>query len=143
MSREVWLTVTGDQKDSDGNRDRNAVSCRASYESCDGSHVFTYRERYPESGAVTESRMVFSESFCRIDRKGAVHTSMYFSPMEESECGYETGFGTFLMKIYTKHLAMKQVGGNFHARVSYTLCLQGGVPMECAVTVKAEPLCKA
>ena len=44
------------------------------------------------------------------------------------------------MKIYTKRLAMRQVGENFHARVSYTLHLQGGAPMECAVTVKAEPL---
>ena len=76
MSREVWLTVTGDQKDADGRSDRNSVSCRALYEVVDGSHVFTYRERDPESGAVTESRMVFAQSFCRIVRAGAVRTNM-------------------------------------------------------------------
>ena len=140
MSREVWLTVTGDQKDEDGRSDRNSVSCRALYEVVDGSHVFTYRERDPESGAVTESRMVFAQSFCRIVRAGAVRTNMYFRPAEELESEYETGFGTILVKIYTKRLAMRQVGENFHARVSYTLHLQGGAPMECAVTVKAEPL---
>ena len=140
MSREVWLTVTGDQKDEDGRSDRNSVSCRALYEVVDGSHVFTYRESDPESGAVTESRMVFAQSFCRIVRAGAVRTNMYFRPAEELESEYETGFGTILMKIYTKRLAMRQVGENFHARVSYTLHLQGGAPMECAVTVKAEPL---
>ena len=140
MSREVWLTVTGDQKDADGRSDRNSVSCRALYEVVDGSHVFTYRERDPESGAVTESRMVFAQSFCRIVRAGAVRTNMYFRPAEELESEYETGFGTILMKIYTKRLAMRQVGDNFHARVSYTLYLQGGDPIECAVTVKAESL---
>ena len=84
--------------------------------------------------------MVFAQSFCRIVRAGAVRTNMYFRPAEELESEYETGFGTILMKIYTKRLAMRQVGENFHARVSYTLHLQGGAPMECAVTVKAEPL---
>ena len=140
VSREVWLTVTGDQKDADGRSDRNSVSCRALYEVVDGAHVFTYRERDPESGEVTESRMVFAQSFCRIVRAGAVRANMYFRPSEELESEYETGFGTILMKIYTKRLAMRQVGENFHARVSYTLHLQGGAPMECAVTVKAEPL---
>ena len=140
VSREVWLTVTGDQKDADGRSDRNSVSCRALYEVVDGAHVFTYRERDPESGEVTESRMVFAQSFCRIVRAGAVRASMYFRPMEELESEYETGFGTILMKIYTRRLAMRKVGENFHARVSYTLHLQGGEPMECAVTIKAEPL---
>ena len=140
MSREVWLTVTGDQKDADGRSDRNSTSCRALYETLDGAHVFTYSERDPESGAVTESRMIFADTYCRIVRTGAVRTSMYFTPFEELESEYETGFGTFLMKIYTKRLAMRQVGENFHARVSYTLHLQGGDPMECAVTVRAEPL---
>ena len=140
VSREVWLTVTGEQKDADGRSDRNSTSCRALYEIVDGSHVFTYRERDPETGAVTESRMVFAQSFCRIVRAGAVRASMYFRPMEELESEYETAFGTILMKTYTRRLAMRKVGENFHARVSYTLHLQGGAPMECAVTVKAEPL---
>ena len=140
MRRDVWLTVTGDQTDADGRSDRNTTACRALYEIEDGIHRFTYKDIDPETGAVTQSRMEFADSFCRITRSGAVRTSMYFRPLEELESEYETGFGTNLMKIYTKRLAMRQVGDNFHARVSYTLHLQGGEPIECAVTVKAEPL---
>ena len=53
---------------------------------------------------------------------------------------YETGFGSIPMKIFTKRLAMREVGSNFHGRVSYDLHLQGGDSMECAVTIKAEPV---
>ena len=140
MKREVWLTVTGEQRDPDGRSDRNATHCRALYESCEGQHIFTYRETDPGSGLVTESRMVFSDSFCRIDRTGAVNTSRQFQQQKELECMYETGFGTIAMKIFTKKLALRRVGENFHARVSYTLHLQGGDPMECTVTIKAEPV---
>ncbi len=140
VHRDVWLTVTGDQTDADGRNDRNTTACRALYEIEDGIHRFTYKDIDPETGAVTQSRMEFADTFCRIIRSGAVRTSMYFRPLEELESEYETGFGTILMKIYTKRLAMRQVGDNFHARVSYTLHLQGGEPIECAVTVKAEPL---
>lgn len=140
MKREVWLTVTGEQKDAEGRSDRNSTQCRALHEVCGGQHVFTYRERDPESGAVTESRMVFAESFCRIERSGAVCATMRFEPDHALESEYETGFGTILMKIFTKRLAMRQVGENFHARVSYDLYLQGGDPVECAVTIKAEPV---
>lgn len=140
MEKEVWLTVTGEQRSADGHSDRNATRCRAFYEVTDGKHVFSYTERDAASGAVTESRMVFTESYCRIERSGAVEASMYFEPDRELESAYETGFGSIHMRIFTKRLAMRQVGKNFHARVSYNLHLQGGDPMECAVTIKAEPL---
>ena len=140
VRRDVWLTVTGDQTDAEGRSDRNKTACRALYEIKDGIHIFTYKDIDPETGRATQSRMEFADAFCRITRSGAVCTSMCFRPLEELESEYETGFGTILMKIYTKRLAMRQVGDNFHARVSYTLYLQGGDPIECAVTVKAEPL---
>ena len=93
MTTEIWLTVTGEQRDSDGRADRNAVQCRALYEKRGQAHIFTYRETDPESGAVTESEMVFAENACRILRKGAVTTTMQFSPGREYECMYGTAYG--------------------------------------------------
>ena len=61
MATEIWLTVTGEQKDSDGRSDRNAVRCRALYEKRGEEHIFTYRETDPESGAVTDSEMLFMQ----------------------------------------------------------------------------------
>ena len=135
MGREVWLTVTGEQKDADGRRDRNSTQIRAWYERREDLHIFEYREKDPQSGEVTDSTLVFSKAYCSIERKGAVSTKMRFWP----ECMYETGFGSIPMKIFTKRLAMREVGSNIHGRVSYDLYLQGGDPMECAVTIKAEP----
>ena len=140
MGREVWLTVTGEQKDPDGQRDRNSTQIRAWYERKEDMHIFEYRERDPQSGEVTDSTLVFSAEHCSIERKGAVSAKMRFWPEEETECIYETGFGSIPMKIFTKRLAMREVGSNFHGRVVYDLHLQGGDPMECAVTVKAEPV---
>ena len=140
MGREVWLTVTGEQKDADGRRDRNSTQCRAWYEKSGDQHIFEYRETDPQSGEVTDSRLVFSKTGCSIERTGVVSTMMRFEPERELECMYETGFGSIPMKIFTKRLAMREVGSNFHGRVVYDLHLQGGDPMECAVTVKAEPV---
>ena len=53
---------------------------------------------------------------------------------------YGTVFGEIPMKITAKRVAMKKIGDNFHARVSYRLSFQGADPMECAVTIKAEPI---
>ena len=139
MGREVWLTVTGEQKDADGRRDRNSTQIRAWYERREDLHIFEYREKDPQSGEVTDSTLVFSKAYCSIERKGAVSTKMRFWPEKETECMYETGFGSIPMKIFTKRLAMREVGSNVHGRVSYDLYLQGGDPMECAVTIKAEP----
>ena len=139
MGREVWLTVTGEQKDADGRKDRNSTQCRAWYEKRGDLHIFEYRETDPQSGAFTDSRLVFSKTGCSIERTGVVSTMMRFEPERELECMYETGFGSIPMKIFTKRLAMREVGSNIHGRVSYDLYLQGGDPMECAVTIKAEP----
>lgn len=139
MGKEVWLTVTGEQKNEDGRRDRSSTQCRARYEKEGDLHVFEYREREPGSGEITKSRLVFSGQRCRIEREGAVNTVMRFHPEEESEAEYETGFGSIPMKIFTKRLAVREIGNNFHARVTYDLKFQGGDPMECSVTIKAEP----
>ena len=140
MGKEVWLIVTGEQKDPDGRSDRNSTQCRAWYEKTEDMHIFEYRERDPQSGEVTESRLVFSATQCRIERKGTVNTVMRFHTGQEMECAYETGFGSIPMKISTKRMAMREAGSNFRARVIYDLLFQGGDPMECAVTVKAEPV---
>lgn len=140
MATEVWLTVIGEQTDSDGRSDRNATQCRALYEKKDGAHVFTYSERDPESGAVTDSEMTFSDNFGSIVRRGAIDTKMCFVPGQDYECVYDMAFGTILLKINTRLLAMKEVGANFHGRISYSLSFQGAEPMECTVTVKAEPV---
>ncbi len=139
MGKEVWLTVTGEQKDEDGRRDRNSTQCRAWYEKKGDRHIFEYRERDPQSGEVTQSRLVFSGAHCSIERRGAVSVDMLFFPDRETKCLYETGFGTIPMKIFTRRMAMREIGNNFHARVSYQLRLDGGDPAECAVTIKAEP----
>ena len=139
MGREVWLTVTGEQKDADGRKDRNSTQCRAWYEKRGDLHIFEYRETDPQSGEFTDSRLVFSKTGCSIERTGVVSTMMRFEPERELECMYETGFGSIPMKIFTKRLAMREVGSNFHGRVVYDLHLQGGDPTECAVTVKAVP----
>ena len=140
VGREVWLTVTGEQKDADGRKDRNSTQCRAWYEKRGDLHIFEYRETDPQSGAFTDSRLVFSKTGCSIERTGVVSTMMRFEPERELECMYETGFGSIPMKIFTKRLAMREVGSNFHGRVSYDLHLRGGDPMDCAVTIKAEPV---
>ena len=44
MGREVWLTVTGEQKDADGRQDRNSTQIRAWYERREDKHIFEYRE---------------------------------------------------------------------------------------------------
>lgn len=139
LGKEVWLTVTGEQKDADGLRDRNSTQCRAWYEIKGDRHILEYRERDPQSGAVTKSRLVFSGEYCTLERKGAVCAAMRFDPERETECLYETGFGTIPMKIFTRRIAMREIGNNFHARVSYQLWMDGGDPLECAVTIKAEP----
>ena len=147
---EVLLTVTGEETYSDGHKDSSRTRSRAVYERtvCGKTfggtiHTFRYRETDPESGAVTESVMKFSENGCMIERSGEIRTTMRFEPDKESQCMYGTPFGEIPMAIFTRLVAMRQVGNNFHARLRYRLTPAGADPIECAVTVKAEPAKKA
>lgn len=137
---EVWLTVTGEQTLAEGRKDSSRTSVRALYENRDGARVFRFREQDPQSGAVTESVMEFSEGICSIKRSGAINVVMKFVPGQEQSCMYGTPFGAIPMAILTRRFAVKEIGENFHARIRYRLVPEGGDPMECAVTVKAEPL---
>ncbi len=137
---EVWLTVTGEQTLAEGSKDSSRTSVRALYENRDGVRVFRFREEDSQSGAVTESVMEFSEGICSITRSGGINVVMKFAPGQEQNCMYGTPFGAIPMAVLTRHFAVKEIGGNFHARIRYRLVPEGGDPMECAVTVKAEPV---
>ena len=150
--REVMLTVTGEETYADGHKDSMRTRSRAVYEKVfeeNGSggagegtcaaHVFRYRETDPQSGAVTESVIRFAGEGGSMERTGAVSTRMRFAPGEETECVYDTPFGSIPMTISTHLVAVREVGNNFHARIRYRLTPAGGDPVECAVTVRAEP----
>lgn len=140
MKTEVWLTVTGEQRDRDGRRDRNEGRHRALYEYADGAHIFEYQEEDPESGAVTKSRMVISQDLWTITRSGALRTVMEFEPGREKNCIYDTAFGSIPMTVLAGRMGMRRNGDRFLARVTYSLSFGEGDPMDCAVTVKAEPV---
>ena len=149
--REVMLTVTGEETYADGHTDSMKTRSRAVHEKvfeaegCGAgeeariAHVFRYRETDLQSGAVTESVIGFAGAGGSMERTGAVSTKMRFAPGEETECVYDTPFGSIPMTISTRLVAMREVGDNFHARIRYRLTPAGGDPVECAVTVRAEP----
>ncbi|MBR3164746.1 MAG: DUF1934 domain-containing protein [Lachnospiraceae bacterium] len=100
--------------------------------------VFRYREEDPAGGG-TDSVIGFSDGCCSIVRTGLINTEMRFVPHETTRCIYGTPYGSIPMTICTRLVAVRRVGDNFHARVRYQLTPEGADPMECAVTIKAEP----
>ena len=136
----VRLTVTGEQTDADGRRDSVRTDCIAEYEYRDGTHVFTYLETDPQSGAVTRSQMRLAAESCSIVRTGEINARMEFVPDRERHCDYGTPFGSLSMAIVTERIAMRQIGENFHARIRYRMAFEGADPVECAVTIKSEPV---
>ena len=53
---------------------------------------------------------------------------------------YETPYGSIPLTTFTRKIAVRRMGENLHARIRYRMVLMGADPVECAVTVKAEPL---
>ena len=153
----VLLTVTGEETYADGHKDRTRTVSRAvcersgACEECgsafDGKggagetdccvRVFRYREEDP--AGVTESVIGFSDGSCSIVRAGLINTKMRFVPQKETRCIYDTPYGSIPLTICTQLVAVRRVGDHFHARIRYRLIPEGADPVECAVTVKAEP----
>ena len=152
-AREVMLTVTGEETYEDGHKDsvrtRFRAVCENVFEGSGGGtdgnsragYVFHYRETDPQSGAVTESAIGFSGGCGIMERKGLINTKMQFVPEKETECVYDTPYGSISLAISTQLVAVREVGDNFHARIRYKLTPDGGDPVECSVTIKAEPVC--
>ena len=147
--REVMLTVTGEETYTDGHKDRTRTRSRAVHEKIPGTgsgkeamsaHKFRYRETDPQSGAVTESAIGFSNGCGSMERTGLIRTKMQFVPGKETGCVYDTPFGSIHMTISTQFVTVREVGESFHARIRYEMTLAGGDPVECAVTVRAEPV---
>ena len=162
----VRLTVTGENTYADGHKDRTRTVSRAVCVKSGGardvgdgasgdksstsgdksgagkkdgcSRVFRYREEDP-AGGVTDSVIGFSDGCCSIVRTGLINTEMRFVPHETTRCSYGTPYGSIPMTIRTQLVAVRPVGDNFHARIRYQLTPEGADPMECAVTIKAEP----
>ena len=155
---DVLLTVTGEETYADGHMDRTRTVSRAVCEisgalnesgiasdeksgagnTAGGVRVFRYRETDPEGG-VTRSVIRFADGCCSIIRTGVISAEMRFVPDEQTHCVYDTPYGSIPMTICTQLVAVRRIGSNFHARIRYRLLPEGADPVECAVTIKAEP----
>lgn len=169
MTEYVWLTVTGEQTHPDGTRETNTTRSLARHEIMpDGSHVLIAEEMVQEQdGPETRGQIrrgleqngqdkhgnpdtgdrqgsaahiTVTDHRITVEKTGEYASRMVFETGLEHALDYRTPYGTLPMTIHTSHVAALVVNDNLHAHAKYELRMQRDYPVQCAVTIRTEPV---
>ncbi|MDO4285820.1 MAG: DUF1934 domain-containing protein [Eubacteriales bacterium] len=140
MTEQVWLTITGEQISSDGEKERNQTKCRAKYKKAGESHVLFFEELCDGASTPIANRLLIDHERIVIHKTGMVVSNLVLQNGHTHDCLYETPYGALPMKIQTSHVACLETAQGIHARARYRLALDPAYTTECTVTIRIEPL---
>ncbi len=140
MTRQVWLTIIGEQTDEDGDREKNALQCKASYEYREGIHYLEYDEIDEEGKLTSHAKLQLGADAVTLIRDGELCSVMYFRSGKEMRGKYSTPFGEIPMSVRTKKISLLENGDKVHGRIFYDLIMEGVGTRKSILIIKTEPI---
>lgn len=137
MTRQIQLTITGSQKEENGETFVTKQSWEGEYFEKAGCRYLLYQENAPESGYILHNRIKLKDSVLELTKKGAVNTRMVFEPGKEYLTDYVTPYGCLKMGISTHSLEISPEEEKLKIRITYSLTSQGALLSRCILTILA------
>ncbi|NLL93582.1 MAG: DUF1934 domain-containing protein [Clostridiales bacterium] len=103
MEKNIAITVAGTTV-VDGEKETITTKCPGKYFLKDDKHYFMYSEN-TENGLIKSVIKVQDEAM-EVTKKGALNMHLFFEPLKDIACTYDTPFGSIPINIYTKRLDM-------------------------------------
>ena len=120
MDRNVELTLTGCQRDPEGNETVTKLSAAAECFERNGILYILYEES-TEDGGTVKSRIKLKDLLLEVTRKGGVNTCMIFETGREHMTEYTTPFGSLQMGIFTHSIETDQSDNELTIAADYSL----------------------
>lgn len=139
MRKEVQLTLTGMQRDEEGQENITRLSARAEYYLKDGSHYILYEENQPASG-LTKNTIKFKSNLLEVTKRGAVNSRMVFEKGKEHMMDYATPFGLLRLGVLTHEIVSRQSENSLKIQAHYSLTQEGQPFSYCKITINIQDL---
>jgi len=121
VNRDVRITLSGTQRDKDGNE--TVTRCRVSgqYFERNGGHYLLYEEQCGESETMTRNTLKIRDNILELTRKGAVSSHMLFEAGMTHPGDYTLPYGSLSLKVHTEDL--KCLWAETEASIHIDYCL--------------------
>lgn len=139
MTRRVYITITGVQRDDAGEETTAELSATGEYFEKNGGLYLLYEETDPESGAVIKNTLKTRGRNVTLTKRGIVQSQMRFAPEEMHPAEYVTPYGILRLQVYTEDVKILFGDAMGEIRLRYALYSGGELLSRCRLTV----ICRA
>lgn len=137
MEKEVLLTLTGRQRDGEGNETVTQFSAPAEYYERNGCLYVLYEET-AENGELTKNTIKLRAGMLEVTRRGAINTRMVFEEGFEHMTDYATSLGVLRLGINTHSVKISQAQDQTEMTTDYTLTDGDRDISDCNISIKLQ-----
>jgi len=135
MARKAELSLTGLQRDQDGEESVTESRMTADYYEKDGSSYILYEETQEDSGDIVRSIIKYNGSTLEMTRRGAVRSRMIFQAGQAHRTDYVTPYGTLPLEVATRTAEFTRGDSQAEIRLEYTLTSGGQFLSHCTMDI--------
>lgn len=135
MAQKAMLTLTGRQRDQNGEESVAESRAEAQYYEKDGSSYIFYEELPEDSRDAVKNRIKFKDGLLEMTKRGPVRSRMVFQAGRTHRADYVTLYGTLPLEVATHKAEIRRLEGRTEIRLEYTLLSGGQFLSRCALDI--------
>lgn len=140
MTRNVWITVRGIQRDADGNESVTETVVSGEYYEKGGSCYFLYEETPEGESGTVKNVIKQKDTLLELTKKGVVNARMVFEQGRTHMTNYMTPYGALALGVKTDRVECLTGPDSFALRAEYELLSGEELISECQITIEAKAI---
>ncbi len=125
MNRDVKITLSGAQRDKDGNKTVTRHRAGGQYFEKNGCRYLLYEEQGEEPETLTRNTLKIRDNILELTRKGAVNSHMIFEIGVTHPGDYTLPYGSLQLEVHTEDLKCHWEEAEASIHISYRLLMTG------------------
>lgn len=138
MTRDVWITVRGIQKDAEGNETITETVVSGEYYEKGGCSYILYEELPEGESGTVKSIIKQKDTLLELTKKGVVNARLVFEQGRTHVTNYATPYGSLALGVKTDRVECLAGPDSIALRAEYALLSGEEVISECQITIEAK-----
>ena len=137
MNKDVLISIKGMHFDTANMADDVEVIQRGQYYKRGGNHYLIYDEPLEGSELVNHNILKFNDMSLSVKKKGPVTASMLFEESSKNLTNYSTPFGSIVVGLDTRNIALSDTDDVLKLDVNYSLDINYEFLADCNISIEA------
>ncbi|MCR5399635.1 MAG: DUF1934 domain-containing protein [Lachnospiraceae bacterium] len=137
MNKDVLISIKGMHFDTANMADDVEVIQRGQYYKRGGNHYLIYDEPLEGSELVNHNILKFNDMSLSVTKKGPVTASMLFEESSKNLTNYSTPFGSIVVGLDTRNIALSDTDDVLKLDVNYSLDINYEFLADCNISIEA------